>query len=70
MSGRDPVGGVEDAKDPKKITGKNVGAYPATWERWDAAALACHKTRQDWIRDTLNEAASKVEAKIAKSAPQ
>ena len=53
-----------------KITGKNVGAYPATWERWDAAALACHKTRQDWIRDTLNEAASKVEAKIAKRAPQ
>lgn len=43
------------------IVAKGVGAYPATWKRWDAAAKASGQKRQEWIRDTLNAAASIVE---------
>lgn len=38
-----------------------VGAYPATWERWDAAAAREGKTRQQWIRDALTAAAERSE---------
>lgn len=43
------------------VVAKGVGAYPATWDRWDAAAKANKQKRQEWIRDTLNAAASIVE---------
>jgi hypothetical protein len=53
-----------------KSVGKNVCAIPAVWDRWDRAAEGAGKARQQWIRDTLNEAAGKVEARLAKKAGQ
>ena len=52
-----------------RVVGKNVGAIPAVWERWDAAAAMSRKTRQQWIRDALNAEAVRVEAKTAKAKP-
>lgn len=49
------------------IVAKGVGAYPATWRRWDAAAKASGQKRQEWIRDTLNAAADAVEKKAGKA---
>lgn len=47
------------------IVAKGVGAYPATWDRWDAAAKVSGQKRQEWIRDTLNAAAAVVERKAS-----
>jgi len=44
-----------------KTVAHGVGAYPATWERWDAAAAREGKTRQAWIRDVLTAAAERSE---------
>lgn len=43
------------------IVAKGVGAYPATWRRWDAAARSSGKKRQEWIRAVLDAAAEAVE---------
>lgn len=53
-------------RDELKIVAKGVGAYPATWERWDNAATLCGQKRQDWIRDALNAAADAAERKSGK----
>lgn len=45
---------------------RQIGAVPATWERWDAAAAREGKTRQAWIRDVLTSAAERSERKAAK----
>lgn len=49
------------------IVAKGVGAYPSVWARWDAAAKASGKRRQEWIRDSLNAAAEVVERSAARS---
>lgn len=46
---------------------RNVGAYPAMWARWEAAATREGKTRQQWIRDALNAAAERSERKAVKA---
>lgn len=46
---------------------RNVGAYPAMWARWEAAATREGKTRQQWIRDALTAAAERSERKAVRA---
>lgn len=42
---------------------RGVQATPSAWDRWDKCADKAGKTRQEWVRDTLNAAAAVVERK-------
>ena len=51
---------------PIKKIQRQIGAVPATWERWDAAAAREGKTRQQWASEVLTAAAERSERKAAR----
>ena len=59
--------GRDKHPDALKTKAHGVGAYPATWERWDSAAAREGKTRQQWIRDVLTAAAEQSERRQRRS---